>query len=152
MATSSTGDRKCEQQRLHKRVEGVQTTTAAAGGRCAQRSLRTAIATGGATSCCRTVFFHLVAVARRCGGVALLRATWRRPVLVPPNGYCRSGLAVHALTPECPTALSTARPCGWTARGSIDATREREGGRRAAAVTAATTELRINLQQPDKEL
>ena len=87
MATSSMGDRKCEQQRLHKRVEGVQTTTAAAGGRCAQRPLRTAIATDGATSCCRTVFFHLVAVTRRCGGVALLRATWRRPVLVPPNNY-----------------------------------------------------------------
>ena len=87
MATSSMGDPKCEQQQLHTRVEGVPTTTAAADGRCAQRPPHMAIAAVGAMQRCRAVLFHLVAVARRCGGVVFLRLTRRRLVLVPPNSY-----------------------------------------------------------------
>ena len=75
MATSSMGDRKCKHQRLHKRVEGVPTTTAAAGRRCTQRPPRTAIAADGVTLRCRAVLFHLVAVVRRCGGACGQTAT-----------------------------------------------------------------------------
>ena len=138
MATSSVADRKCEQQRLHRRAEGVSTTISADDRRCARRPPCTAIA----ASRCHAALLHLVAVARCRSDVACLRASRRKPVLVPPSSCRRGGLAAHVFAPEHPKTLSTARLDGQTMRASLGGTRGREGGRPATATTAATTKVR----------
>ena len=110
-----------------------------------RRTLRRATAAhaaDGAASRCRAALLCLVAVARRRGDIACLKATCRQPALVPPNSYCRDGLPAHTLTPELSNTRSIVLLVRWTARGSIDATRGREGGRPAAAGTAVTDEVR----------
>ena len=95
---------------------------------------------------------HLMAVARRRSDVACLRASRHNPVLMPPNSYCRGGLAAHMFAPEHPKTLSTACLDGRTMWASLGGTRGREGGRPAAVTVVATTEVKYQSRQPDKEL
>ena len=90
---------------------------------------------------------HVMAVARRHGDVSYLRATRRQPALVLKNSYCRGGLPDHTFAPELSNTRSTSLLVGWTARGSINLMRGREGGRAAAAATAATTGVRHQSRQ-----
>ena len=142
MAISSVGLQKAEQQREHKRLEGVRTTINADARRFTERPMRTAITADGVASRCRASLLHLVAVARRRGDVTCPKATRRQPALVLPNSYCIGGLPAHTFTPELSNALSIALQVRWTARGLIDVTRGMEGGRSAAAATAVTTKVR----------
>ena len=64
------------------------------------------------------------------------KATCRQPALVPLS------LLAQTFIPELSIARSIALPVRWTPRGSVDATRGREGGRSAAATTPATTQFR----------